>query len=79
MKYVLDVNFTRDGTALAVTDPHLKVVVAGEYYEDEMVADYVCSLLFFVIEAIGLTLIITSAIRYRRERAVVRHNLIRSR
>jgi|SRR5271157_1744402 len=68
-KYVLDVNFTRDGRALAVTDPHLKVEVAGAYYEDKMVADYVYSLLFFVIEAIGLTLIISSAIRYRRKRA----------
>jgi acyl-homoserine lactone acylase PvdQ len=29
-KYILDVNFTKDGSALAVTDPHLIVRASTE-------------------------------------------------
>jgi hypothetical protein len=67
-KYVLDVTFTKDGRALAVTDPHLEVEVAGSYYEDEMVEDYVLSLLFFVIETLGVFLLISSYIKRKRNR-----------
>jgi hypothetical protein len=31
-KYVLDVEFTKDATALAVTDPHLSVQISNESY-----------------------------------------------
>jgi hypothetical protein len=67
--YSLDVNFTRDGRALAVTDPHLVVEVVGSYYEEELAEDYVLSLSFFIVEAVGIFLLISSIIRYKRNRS----------
>jgi hypothetical protein len=63
------VNFTRDGRALAVTDPHLVVEVVGSYYEEELAEDYVLSLSFFIVEAVGIFLLISSIIRYKRNRS----------
>jgi hypothetical protein len=67
--YSLDVNLTRDGRALAVTDPHLVVEVVGSYYEEEFAEDYVLSLSFFIVEAVGIFLLISSIIRYKRNRS----------
>jgi hypothetical protein len=67
--YSLDVNFTRDGRALAVTDPHLVVEVGGSYYEEELTEDYVLSLSFCIVEAVGIFLLISSIIRHKRNRS----------
>lgn len=67
-RYTLDVNFTKDGTALAVTDPHLNVEVSATYYEDVMVRGAELSVLCIFMEAIGAILLALVAIRYRRNR-----------
>lgn len=67
-KYVLDVNFTRDGTQLAIADPHLKVDVTAAFYEDITMEDLEVSALFVVVEISGTILLLFSARRHWRAR-----------
>jgi hypothetical protein len=64
--YFLTMNFTRDGTPLAVTDPHLKVNIADAYYG--IAGTLYIFPLFVLIEAIGMVLLISSAVRCWRNR-----------
>lgn len=69
--YVLDVDFTADGTALAATDPHLVVGIPSDFYEGGMWISYFLSLICSAIALLGVVLLTASAIRVikRRERA----------
>lgn len=60
-RYVLVVDFTKDGSPLAVTDPRLKVHLADAYYG--MTGTIYVSSLFVLIETIGIVLLISSAVR----------------
>lgn len=67
--YVLTVSFIEDGSALAVTDPHLKVEVADGYLDaDEMMQNLVILALVGLVEVIGMILLVFSGIRYWRNR-----------
>ncbi len=65
-RYVLVVDFTKDGSPLAVTDPRLKVHLADAYYG--MTGTIYVSSLFVLIETIGIVLLISSAVRCWRSR-----------
>jgi hypothetical protein len=66
-KYRLEVNFTRDGTPLAVTDPHLVVTSSDVWLtREENLEIAIFSIFFVLMEAIGLALVISSAVRYWR-------------
>jgi hypothetical protein len=75
--YVLDVNFTKDGSILAVTDPHLTVVaIDGGFYKDAFIGLFVFySLPCALIILVGLSLLTFSVARYcrrsKRARAVL--------
>jgi hypothetical protein len=66
-RYVLVVDFTKDGSQLAVTDPRLKVHLADAYYG--MTETLYVFALFVLIEGIGMVLLISSAVRYWRNRS----------
>lgn len=57
-KYVLDVEFERDGTSLRVAEPHLKVSI-GPYDEGAVQMNLVLLPLFFVVEVTAVALLIS--------------------
>ncbi|MGA2086556.1 MAG: hypothetical protein ABSG60_13675 [Terracidiphilus sp.] len=67
-KYVLDVNFTKDGTQLAATDPHLNMEVSGMTYEDYVSGFILIFGVALLIEIVGVFLLIVAAIRHSRIR-----------
>lgn len=69
--YVLDVNFTEDGSILAVADPHLAVVaIDGGFYEDALIGLFVHYLLPCASAVLmGLGILTFSGVRhYRRSK-----------
>lgn len=69
--YVLDVNFTGDGSLLAAADPHLAVVaIDGGFYEDAWIGLFVFYLLPCASAVlIGLCILTFSGVRrYRRSK-----------
>ena len=63
--YVLDVEFLSDGSALAITDPHLKVEVTNAYYEDVMWESLNNFWPWVALALLGLVLLVAAAVRYR--------------
>jgi len=73
-RYVLDVEFLSDGSALAVTDPHLKVEVTAAYYEDVMWGSLLRFWPWVILAVLGLVLLVIAAIRsllHRRSAALL--------
>ena len=66
--YRLDVDFLKDGSALAPGNPRLKVEVHPMFYEDTMVGGAVMNLLSVVLIAIGVVLLVVSLFKSRRAR-----------
>jgi hypothetical protein len=69
-RYVLDVDFTADGSTLAATDPHLVVGITSDFYEGGMWISYFLLLICSAVAIVGVILLAASAIRlmYRRKR-----------
>jgi hypothetical protein len=65
-RYVLDVNFTQDGTILAVTDPHLAVVaIVGGFYENAWIELFLFYLLpCATVVLLGTGILIYSGVRH---------------
>ena len=69
-KYVLQMDFTKDGTPLAITDPRLVIEVSHVYpTEEENTEITICSTLFVLMEVIGFGFLFTSAVRCWRNRS----------
>lgn len=61
--YVLDFESLADGSALAATDPHLKVRVSATFDEDMMVGSLLWFWLWVAVAVAGLVLLSMSAVR----------------
>jgi hypothetical protein len=68
--YSLDVKFLADGSALATTDPHLKVEVTAAFYEDAMWASLRRFWSSALVGALGVVLLAASGCRlmWRRKK-----------
>lgn len=66
--YVLDVDFTEDGSILDVTDPHLAVVAEdGGFYENELISLFVFYFLPCASAVLmGLGILTFSGVRHHR-------------
>lgn len=62
-KYVLVVDFTRDGTPLAVTDPHLMVKIPAGSYLSAMLTGLYLFALFVILEATAAIFLVSAALR----------------
>lgn len=73
-RYVLDVDFAADGSALSPTDPHLKVEVHPGFYEGAMFESYYLRAKCEEAALVGLSLLVISTARFlwqrRRSRSV---------
>ena len=67
-KYILDVNFTKDGTQLAASVPYLNVEVNSMTYEDYAFGFIFILGVALLIEIVGAILLIFAAIRHWRNR-----------
>jgi hypothetical protein len=74
-RYVLDVEFLTDGSALAVTDPHLKVEVTNAFYEDVMWGSIYWVFPWEALALLGLVLLAAAGVRAWRHRHVTYSDL----
>lgn len=61
-RYILDVDFIADGSALAVTDPHLVVEITSDFYEGSLWISYGLLLICSGIAIVGAALLAASAV-----------------
>jgi len=60
-RYILDVDFTADGSALAVTDPHLVVEITSDFYQGSMWMSFLLLLICSAVAIVGAALLLASA------------------
>jgi hypothetical protein len=63
MRYVLDVEFLDDGSALAMADPHLKVEVTAAFYDDALWGQLDWFWPWVTVAFLGLVLLIADIAR----------------
>jgi hypothetical protein len=74
-RYVLDVDFLRDGKALAAADPHLKVEVNPGFYEQTMFTGPFLLRRCEAAAIVGLLLLGASGVRFWMRRRRARFNV----
>jgi acyl-homoserine lactone acylase PvdQ len=62
--YIVHVRFTRDGRALAPTDPHLVIEVRSEFYEGNMVNGLILMAGCTGVSVLGLLLLLVSFLKW---------------
>ena len=74
-RYVLDVDFTADRSALAATDPHLAVEITSDFHEGNLWISYCLFSICSLVALVGLVLLGASAARmmYRRRQGQQRN------
>ena len=70
--YVLNADFGGDLSALAATDPHLKIEVGGGRYEDDAVAGFLLFWPCLALAVFGLTVLLFKVARRLRPKSYLR-------
>lgn len=73
--YVLDMNILQDGSALAVTNPKLRVGIDEAVYEDSVFADLLVFGWAVLTCVIGASLLVFSVVRGRMKRSLTNRQL----